>query len=466
MTEESLFHEAVQLPANERGKFLDQVCEGRPELRARLEALLAADGASRSQADVDETSAVPADEQEKNPAATVARTTLAMDEAIGTSVAGRYKLLQKIGEAGMGTVWMAEQSEPGRRKVAIKLIRLERGQSKSILARFEAERQAIALMDHPHIAKLFDAGTTESGDPFFAMELIRCVQLTEYCDTHRLGIPERLRLFTQICSAIQHAHQKGIIHRDLKLSNILTENHDGIAVPKVIDFGLAKAASGLQLSEHTLFTAFGSVMGTPLYMAPEQATFNAVDIDTRADVYALGVLLYELLTGTTPLTRESMKKAAFDQVLKLIRDQDAAAPSSRLSSSDAAPTIAANRQTEPAKLGRFLKRELDWIVLKALSKDRDRRYETANGFAKDVERFLNHEPVQAGPTTTAYRVRKFVQRHREQVIAAYILILSFIAGMAGTTYGLLHAEDRRRDAENARADEAKQRKAAEDERDV
>ena len=349
----------------------------------------------------------------------------------------------------MGSVWMADQTEPVKRRVAVKLIRVERGQSRTILSRFEAERQAIAVMDHPHIAKLLDAGTTAEGSPFFVMELVKGIPLNDYCDEHKLSIRDRLQLFMQICSAVQHAHQKGIIHRDLKPTNILVENHDDKPVPKVIDFGLAKATSGLQLSEHTLFTAFGSVMGTPLYMAPEQANFSAVDIDTRADVYALGVILYELLTGTTPITRESMKKAALDEMLKLIREQDAPTPSSRLSTSESKPSIAANRQMEPQKLGRFVKGELDWIVMKALSKERDRRYETATGFARDVERFLNNEAVAAGPPSTSYRLRKFVKRNRGQVIAASLILLALLAGLAGTGFGLIRAERQRLVAERA-----------------
>jgi eukaryotic-like serine/threonine-protein kinase len=244
----------------------------------------------------------------------------------------------------------------------------------------------------------------------------------------------------QVCTAVQHAHQKWIIHRDLKPSNILFEAHDGQPVPKVIDFGLAKATSGLQLTEHTLFTVFGSVMGTPLYMAPEQASFNAVDVDTRADIYALGVILYELLTGTTPIARETFKKAALHEMLKLIREQTAPTPSSRLSSLDAALRVAANRQMEPAKLGRFVKGELDWIALKALAKERERRYETANGFARDIERFLNHEPVMAGPPTAAYRLRKFVQRNRGRVIAASLMLLALVVGVIGTTVGFFEAQ--------------------------
>jgi len=348
MNEECLFAKAVELPEAERAAFLDHECPD-PALRARVEALLAADAAPQASldapADITRTSGQP-------EATRMFRLGTSPHEAEGVVIAGRYKLRQKIGEGGMGTVWLADQIEPIKRKVAVKLIRAERGQSKAILARFEAERQAIALMDHPHIAKLLDAGTTESGSPFFVMELVKGIPLSEFCDQHRLTVPERLNLFLQICSAVQHAHQKGIIHRDLKPSNILVESHDGKPVPKVIDFGLAKATSGLQLSEQSLHTESDAVLGTPLYMAPEQASFNAIDVDTRADVYALGVILYELLTGTTPITRETIKRASFDEMLRLIREQEAPTPSSRLSSSDAAPNIAANLQTEPQKLSR------------------------------------------------------------------------------------------------------------------
>ncbi|MBX3399647.1 MAG: protein kinase [Gemmataceae bacterium] len=463
MNEETLFELAVNTPPTERAALLDRECAGNPGLRARIEALLAADAASHSPLDsppqrTDDPTHSFGPKPEHDLAATGSFRPTSSPETEGTIIAGRYKLRQQIGEGGMGTVWMADQTEPVKRKVAVKLIRVERGQSKTILARFEAERQAIALMDHPHIAKLLDAGTTETGSPFFVMELVKGIPLSDFCDQHKLTIAERLNLFTQICSAVQHAHQKGIIHRDLKPGNILVESHDGKPVPKVIDFGLAKATTGLQLSEQSMFTAFGSVMGTPLYMAPEQASFNAVDVDTRADVYALGVILYELLTGTTPLTKETMKKAALDEMFRLVREQEAPTPSSRLSSADSTPSVAANRQIEPAKLGRFVKGELDWIVMKALSKERERRYETANGFAKDIERFLNHEPVQAGPPSATYRLRKFVRRNRSQVFAASLVFLALVAGVVGTTLGLIRAE-------TARAGEEKQRQKAEESRD-
>jgi len=437
MTVDDLIEQARNLPPGERAAFLDRECPD-AAIRARVEAVLAVD-ATRTFGD---------------PAATGSHHDGPPIEAEGALIAGRYKLRQQIGEGGMGTVWMADQIEPVKRRVAVKLIRVERGQSKTVLARFEAERQAIALMDHPNIAKLLDAGTTDDGSPFFVMELVKGVPLNEYCDQHKLTIPDRLGLFLKICSAVQHAHQKGIIHRDLKPGNILVESHDGKPVPKVIDFGLAKATTGLQLTEQSMFTAFGSVMGTPLYMAPEQANFNAVDVDTRADVYALGVILYELLTGTTPITRQTLEKAALDELLRLVREQEAPTPSSRLSSADGTPSVAASRRIEPRDLGRFVKGELDWIVMKALAKERDRRYETANGFARDVERFLNHEPVQAGPPSAAYRFKKFVRRNRGQVIAAGVVLLTLVAGLLGTAWQAYRAEA-------ARADEAVQRDLAE-----
>ncbi len=472
-----LFLQAIELTDPvARNQFLDRECGENADLRREVDTLLRAHeqaGEFLIAPAPEGTTAIPADfaptptfEDVTRSGGDLTGSFARTEEVEGALVAGKYKLLQQIGKGGMGTVWMAEQTEPVKRRVAVKLIRAERGSSKTILARFEAERQAIALMDYPHIAKLLDAGTTDTGSPFFVMELVKGIPLTEYCDANRLSIPDRLTLFQQICGAVQHAHLKGIIHRDLKPSNILVESHDGKPVPKVIDFGLAKATSGMPLTEHTLFTGFGSVMGTPLYMAPEQATFNAVDIDTRADVYALGVILYELLTGSTPLTRDTVKKAALEEMLRLIREQEAPTPSSRLSSSEAQPTIAANRQAEPAKLSRFVKGELDWIVMKALAKERDRRYETANGFAKDVERFLNHEPVQAGPPSASYRLRKFARRNRPQVIAVGLVLFAMVAGMTGTTLGLFEAMRQERlavAAQNAESDRAEGERLAKDE---
>jgi eukaryotic-like serine/threonine-protein kinase len=374
---------------------------------------------------------------------------------IGSVIAGRYKLREQIGDGGMGTVYLAEQTQPVKRKVALKLIK-EVMNSKALLARFESERQALALMDHPNIAKVFDAGTTESGRPFFVMELVKGIPVTNYCDEHRLDLTVRLALFRQICSAVQHAHQKGIIHRDLKPTNILVESHDGRPVPKVIDFGLAKATSGLQLSEQSLYTAFGTVAGTPLYMAPEQASFNALDVDTRADIYALGVILYELLTGSTPIRRETFKKAALDEMLRMIREVEPPTPSSRISTLETLPNVAANRHIEPTRLGRFVRGDLDWIVMKALAKDRQRRYDSAIGLANDIERFTNHEPVSAGPPTAAYRLMKFMRRNRGRVIAASLVILALVGGIIGTTWGLIEA-NRQRGIAEVRRKEAERR---------
>ena len=345
---------------------------------------------------------------------------LASAVAPGTTIGTRYRLLEVIGEGGMGTVWMAEQREPMRRMVALKLIKPGMA-SKAVLTRFGAERQALALMDHPNIAKVLDGGTTEDGRPYFVMELVRGIPLTQYCDERRLPVAARLDLFVQVCQAVQHAHQKGIIHRDIKPTNILVTEHDGRPVPKVIDFGLAKALQGPQaLTEHTMFTAFGAMVGTPLYMAPEQVGINALDVDTRSDVYALGVILYELLTGSTPLEKQRFKQAAWEEICRLIREEEPPRPSLRLSSSDALPSIAACRHTEPDKLGKLVRGDLDWIVLKALEKDRNRRYETANGLAVDIQRHLADEPIAARPPTSLYRFQKMVRRNK----------LAFVAGSA------------------------------------
>jgi serine/threonine protein kinase len=469
MTERELFLQALEIPdPADRAAFLDRACAGQSDSRARVDQLLLAHeqaGAFLAQPD-SASGAASLKTQAYEPEPSQA-------DAAGMLIAGKYKLLQRIGQGGMGSVWMADQLEPVKRRVAIKLIRAERDGSHTILSRFEAERQAIALMDHPNIAKLLDAGTTEaepvglfrSARPYFVMELVKGVPLTAFCDEHKLSIPERLSLFMQICGAVQHAHQKGIIHRDLKPTNILVEMHDDKPVPKVIDFGLAKALSGQPLTEHTLFTAFGTVAGTPLYMAPEQAKFNAIDIDTRADIYALGVILYELLTGSTPIERATLKKAALDEIMRLIRESEPPTPSKRISASASKPIVAANRHAEPAKLGRFVKGELDWIVMKALAKERDRRYETANGLAKDIERFLNHEPVRAGPPSASNRLRKFVERNRGQVIAASFALLALLAGITATTLGLIRAREAASAERHAREQEREQRANAEKARD-
>lgn len=378
---------------------------------------------------------------------------------VGSVIAGRYKLIEVIGEGGMGEVWAAEQIEPVRRRVAVKVIRsgLDSHQS---LARFEAERQALALMDHPNIAKVLDAGATATGRPYFVMELVRGVPINTYCDRHRLSPRQRLELFIPVCRAIQHAHQKGIIHRDIKPSNILVESHEGRASPKVIDFGVSKAMAQ-PLTHLTLNTGFGTVVGTLAYMAPEQAATDASDVDTRADVYALGVVLYELLAGSTPFDPDRLKKAALHEVVRVIREEDPPRPSTKLSTADALPNLAANRATEPNRLVRLLRGDVEWVVMKCLEKDRDRRYETANALALDLERYLSDEPVLAGPPTVAYRVRKFVRRNQGGVLASALVLLALVGGIVGTTWGLFEARRQRDAAEQARQDEAVQRGLAE-----
>jgi hypothetical protein len=311
---------------------------------------------------------------------------------------------------------MAEQTAPVKRVVALKVIKAGLD-SRQVLARFEAERQALALMDHPNIARVLDAGTTENGRPYFVMELVKGVSITRYCDERRLTPRERLELFIPVCQAVQHAHQKGIIHRDLKPSNVLVALYDGHPVPKVIDFGVAKAA-GPKLTERTLYTEFGSVVGTLEYMSPEQAELNQLDVDTRSDIYSLGVLLYELLAGSTPMDRARLQRAALLEVLRIIREEEPPRPSTRLSTTEELPSIAANRGTEPRRLSGLVRGELDWIVMKCLEKDRARRYETANGLAVDLQRYLADEPVQACPPSAAYRFRKFARRNRTAVLAA------------------------------------------------
>jgi len=348
------------------------------------------------------------------------------------TVIARYKLLQRIGQGGMGTVWMAEQTEPVRRTVALKVIKPGMD-SAQVLARFEVERQALALMDHPNIARVLDAGATPNGRPYFVMDLVKGMPLIRFCDEQQLAVRERLELFIQVCQAVQHAHQKGIIHRDLKPSNVLVALYDGKPVPKVIDFGLAKA-TGQRLTARTLVTRLGEVLGTLQYMSPEQAELNQLDIDTRSDIYSLGVLLYELLTGTTPLTREALLQTALDEVLKRIREEEPPRPSQRLSTSrERLPAISAQRKLESEKLTKVVRGELDWIVMKALEKDRSRRYETANGFARDLQRYLNNEPVMAGPPTVGYRARKFVRKHRMEVaVAAGFVVLLAVASVVST----------------------------------
>ncbi len=365
----------------------------------------------------------------------------------GAIVAGRYTLIEKIGEGGMGEVWVARQTEPVKRKVALKLIKAGMD-SKAVLQRFEQERQALAMMDHPNIAKVLDGGLTPDRRPFFVMELVNGLPLTKFCDEAKLGIRARLELFTAVCQAVQHAHQKGVVHRDLKPANILVTVIDGRGVPKVIDFGVAKAISG-RLTDESLSTQFGAVVGTLEYMAPEQAGFAGEDVDTRADIYSLGVILYELLTGLRPIDAGRLHKAAFAEMIRIIQEEEPSKPSTRLSTEEASPSLAALRQTEPRKLMALLRGELDWVVMRCLEKRRDRRYETANGLARDLQRYLADEPVEARPPSAGYRLKKFVRRHKGQVIAASLVLLALLAGMAGTTFGLIRTEQQRQVAEAA-----------------
>src|SRR5262245_36619661 len=377
------------------------------------------------------------------------------DLPLGSVFAGHFKIRERLGEGGMGTVYVADQTEPVVRRVAIKVVKADISSTR-LLARFGQERQALALMDHPHIAKVLDAGVSD-GIPYFVMELIKGVPITRYCDEARLTPRQRLELFVPVCQAVQHAHQKGVIHRDLKPSNVLVGLYDGKPVPKVIDFGVAKV-TGPKLSEHSIYTEVGQIVGTLEYMSPEQAELNNLDIDTRTDIYALGVVLYELLTGTVPFSRKELQAAGFAEMLRIIKEVEPHKPSTRLSSSASLPSIAACRQTEPAKLTKLFRGELDWMVIKALEKDRTRRYETANGLAMDVQRYLADEPVVAGPPGAGYRLKKFVKRNKPQVVAACLVLLALVVGVVGTTWGLLRARA-------ARDAEADQRAEAEAQRD-
>jgi serine/threonine protein kinase len=358
-------------------------------------------------------------------------------EGVGTQI-GPYKLVEQIGEGGFGVVYLAEQQQPIRRRVALKVLKPGMD-TRQVVARFEAERQELALMEHPNIARVLDGGETASGRPYFVMELVKGVPITKYCDEHQLTPRERLALFVPVCQAVQHAHQKGIIHRDPKPSNVLIASYDGKPVPKVIDFGVAKAL-GQPLTERTLVTGFGGIVGTLEYMSPEPAEFNALDIDTRSDIYSLGVLLYEFFTGTTPLTKERLNQAALTEVLRLIREEEPPRPSTRLSDSkNSLASISAQRKLEPARLTKEMRGELDWIVMKCLEKDRNRRYETASSVMRDIERYLNDEPVEAGAPSAIYKLRKFVRRNRAAVLTASTVAAARAAGMAVATWQAVRA---------------------------
>ncbi len=453
MNEREIFAETMQLPSgSQREAFLARACGSDEPLRRRIEELIAEQGRLGSFL---ERSAAP---PPADPAATMAYDSV---ERPGSQI-GPYKLLQVIGEGGMGVVYMAEQHQPVLRRVALKIIKPGMD-TRQVIARFEAERQSLAMMDHPSIAKVFDAGATATGRPYFVMELVKGVPITQYCDQQHLTPRQRLELFIPVCQAIQHAHQKGIIHRDLKPSNVLIALYDGRPVAKVIDFGVAKATNQ-RLTEKTMFTEFGQIVGTLEYMSPEQAELSQLDIDTRSDIYSLGVMLYELLTGTTPFEKKRVQSAAFHEILRMIREEEPPRPSTRLSTTDQLPSIAANRGTPPAKLSGVMRGELDWIVMKALDKDRSRRYETATGLARDIERYLADEPVQACPPSAAYQLRKYLRRHRGLVGAASLVLLALLLGAIGTTAGLMRAAWERSAKESADKNAAHSDKLATDAR--
>jgi len=371
----------------------------------------------------------------------------------------RYKLLEELGEGGMGTVWMAEQKEPVKRRVALKIIKLGMD-TKQVVARFEAERQALAMMDHPHIAKVLDAGATSTGRPYFVMEYIKGIPILEYCDHEKVDTKARLELFTSVCHAIQHAHQKGIIHRDIKPTNVLVTMHDGVPVTKVIDFGIAKATNS-ELTSKTLFTEHRQMIGTPAYMSPEQAEMSGLDIDTRSDIYSLGVLLYELLTGTTPFDMKDLLAKGYAEMMRTIREDEPHKPSTRISTlGDTGTRTALERRVDLKKLGTLLRGDIDWIVMKCLEKDRTRRYETANGLAADIKRHLANEPVTAGAPSASYRLRKFVKRNRVQVLAGGAVVVALLLGVVAFAWQAKEASEQRDAAVLAKDAEAEQRRIA------
>jgi len=453
VNESIVFNAAVKLPKDQRPEFLEAACAGNPQLRAEVEGLLEEhDGAGSFLAR-------PAAPQ---PATEVFRP---ITEGPGT-VIGPYKLLQQVGEGGFGVVYMAEQQRPVRRKVALKIIKPGMD-TREVIARFESERQALALMDHPNIARVLDAGATDSGRPYFVMELVKGVPITEYCDKNSLSTEKRLLLFITVCHAVQHAHQKGVIHRDLKPSNVMVTLHDGQPVPKVIDFGVSKATSQ-QLTEKTLFTAYGQMIGTPAYMSPEQAEMSGLDIDTRSDTYSLGVLLYELLTGTTPFDVGRLRDAGYVEMQRIIREEEPPRPSTRVSTlGEKLTIISGHRSTDPKNLRQTLRGDIDLIVMKAMEKERSRRYDTPNSFADDIQRYLTHEAILARPASTAYKLRKFAQRNQGAVAAVTAIAASLLIGLVVSTAAAIHAsrqarlaESGRKEAQGAKEDMERQRDAA------
>jgi serine/threonine protein kinase len=452
MDEASIFLEALQktTPA-ERSAYLNQACAGNDKLRGDVEMLLKAQARA-------------GDFLNRPAAAAVTALAEPITERPGMAI-GPYKLLEQIGEGGFGVVFMAEQTRPLSRKVALKVLKPGMD-TRQVVARFEAERQALALMDHPHIARVLDGGETASGRPYFVMELVRGIPITDFCDQDQLPVRQRLELFVSVCKAVQHAHQKGIIHRDLKPSNVLVTLHDDTPVVKVIDFGIAKA-TGQRLTEKTLFTNFAQMIGTPLYMSPEQAALSGLDVDTRSDIYSLGVLLYELLTGTTPFDKQRLQTVGYDELRRIIREEEPPRPSTRISTlGQAATTLSTQRKSDPRRLSQLFRGELDWIVMKCLEKDRNRRYDTANSLAKDIENYLQDEPVQACSPSAVYRLRKFVRRNRTSVTAAASGLGLLLLALLGLTFSNFRiAQEQaltRQRGDEAEANFRKARQAVED----
>ena len=443
-----MFKAALALPPAQRAEYLARACGTDAPLRQRLDALLQAHEAAGeglapgvSASDAGHTAVIRPGPLAEKPG----------------DIIGRYKIREKLGEGGGGAVYVAEQTEPVRRRVALKIIKLGMD-TRSVMARFEAERQALAMMDHPNIAKVLDAGATETGRPYFVMELVRGIRITDYCDQNNLTTPQRLALFIQVCHAIQHAHQKGVIHRDIKPSNILVTLHDGAPVPKVIDFGISKSLEG-RLTDLTVYTELHQFIGTPAYMSPEQAEMSGLDIDTRTDIYSLGVLLYELLTGSTPFDPQALLKSGLDRMRRTIREEEPPRPSTRLNTMlDADLTSVAKRHSaEAPKLIHFMRRDLDWIVMKALEKDRTRRYETASALAMDVQRFLQNEPVEARPPSSLYRLQKLVRRNQLVFAAAGAVVVALALGFGLSLHLYLRESGLRQQAEKGWALEKQMR---------